>query len=462
MSVIKSSNVSWNNIKVDQYTDITTGYTYITLPGQTTKLADSSNADWTILDLNLLTRTYNNANISALTTEEVKSLFFRDGRFVFNKVRKDVINDVNNYSSQSKFELDTLGMFNNNVPGAVNPKDGRRVNDDGKKTEFNVFSRIVPTVSTFQTRTSGTPAVPSSFQGPNQVQLASTGNENTYKRSSSGGTMRYPSAQLDGYDYISFAAFKYSARAAGGSFTGGSSFDRLSGGALGTVQLPMQPNLEEATGVEWGGDRLNEIFARLAEGAYNGIGAIADLDPGAAVGSVTDALGKLGNQITNDAGTLPFLKAYFAGQAVGANVTARATGQVINPNLELLFTGPLLRTFNFNFTLTPRDEGEASTVKNIIKFFKENMAPQKSGNSLFLYTPNIFKLQYTYNGGGQHPFMNQFKPCALRNFSVNYTPAGTYNTYEGGSMTQYRMTMQFGELEPIYQDDQQSAGGTGF
>ena len=179
--------------------------------------------------------------------------------------------------------------------------------------------------------------------------------------------MRYPAAQLDGYDYISFAAFKYSARAAGGSLTGGSAFDRLSGGALGTVQLPMQPNLEEATGVEWGGDRLNEIFARLAEGAYNGIGAIADLDPGAAVGSVTDALGKLGNQITNDAGTLPFLKAYFAGQAVGANVTARATGQVINPNLELLFTGPLLRTFNFNFTLTPRDEGEADTVKNIIK-----------------------------------------------------------------------------------------------
>ena len=99
MSVIKSSNVSWNNIKVDQYTDITTGYTYITLPGQTTKLADSSNAEWTILDLNLLTRTYNNANISALTTEEVKSLFFRDGRFVFNKVREDVINDENNSTS---------------------------------------------------------------------------------------------------------------------------------------------------------------------------------------------------------------------------------------------------------------------------------------------------------------------------------------------------------------------------
>ena len=49
MSEIKSSNVSWNNIKVDQYVDTDTGYTYLTLPGQTTKLAESSDANWTIL-----------------------------------------------------------------------------------------------------------------------------------------------------------------------------------------------------------------------------------------------------------------------------------------------------------------------------------------------------------------------------------------------------------------------------
>ena len=320
MSVIKSSNVSWNNIKVDQYTDITTGYTYITLPGQTTKLADSSSADWTILDLNLLTRTYNNANISALTTEEVKSLFFRDGRFVFNRVRKDVINDVNNYSNTSEFELYTLGMFNNGIPGAVNPKDGRRVNDDGKKTEFNVFNSIIPTVSTFQTRTSGIPATPSSFQGPNDVQLASTGNENTYKRSSTGGFMRYPSAQLEGRDYISISAHLYSARGAGNQLTGGSIDNRL-GASQGTVQLPMQPSIQEANGVEWGGDRLNEIFARLAEG---GIGAMTAAAGEGGILSNMKAAGKeivaggmrAADQVIKDKTSIDFLKAYFAGEAI--------------------------------------------------------------------------------------------------------------------------------------------------
>ena len=49
-----------------------------------------------------------------------------------------------------------------------------------------------------------------------------------------------------------------------------------------------------------------------------------------------------------------FITAYFAGKAVGTNLTARA-GIVVNPNLEVLFTGPKLRTFQYNFKFTPRD-----------------------------------------------------------------------------------------------------------
>ena len=178
MSEIKTQNVSWNNIKVDQYTDISTGYTYITLPGQTGKLAESSGASWTINDINTLTRIYNAANLSTLTTDEVRALFFRSGRLVYNKVRTDTINDRILYSDVQTFELWMGGMFNNRIPGAVNPVDGRSVNDNGKSTSTNTFNTSVPKVSTFQTRTSGTPVVPSTFVDAN-VQLASTGNENT-------------------------------------------------------------------------------------------------------------------------------------------------------------------------------------------------------------------------------------------------------------------------------------------
>ena len=38
---------------------------------------------------------------------------------------------------------------------------------------------------------------------------------------------------------------------------------------------------------------------------------------------------------------------------------ARATGGIINPNMELLFNGVTLRTFRFSFKLTPRNDTES-------------------------------------------------------------------------------------------------------
>jgi hypothetical protein len=49
--------------------------------------------------------------------------------------------------------------------------------------------------------------------------------------------------------------------------------------------------------------------------------------------------------------------------------------------------------------------------------------------------------------------MNKIKYCALQNFSVDYTPLGSYTTYEDGTMVAYSLSMQFQELVPIYDKD---------
>ena len=124
------------------------------------------------------------------------------------------------------------------------------------------------------------------------------------------------------------------------------------------------------------------------------------------------------------------------------------------PNLELLFNSPTLRTFNFNFKLTP-SESEAKIIRKIIKSFKQNSLPQRSTSNLFLLTPNVFRLKYIQGGTDeQHPFMNEIKPCALTSFNVNYAPEGSYMTFRGlPSMTCYEMSMQFSEIQPIYADE---------
>ena len=278
-----------------------------------------------------------------------------------------------------------------------------------------------------------------------------------------GGTreiLRYPRQSLDsyGYDYIEITAYDY---VPSGLETGKSLKQGFKGSnrrftrRYETIQLPMQPQLSESTAVSWGGDTLNAVQAAGARAAQ---GAIEE----AGLGNFRNAFSELGDGLNDlvglakDPGTKAALSAYFAGQAVGANnLVARSTGQVINPNLELLFSGPNLRSFNFNFTLTPRDPEEAGIVRRMVRAMKRNMTPQRTTEALFLKSPRIFELEYIFGDTNrEHPFMNKFKPCACTAFTVNYTPDGSYMTYRGEpSMTSYQIAMSFGEIEPIYSDE---------
>ena len=285
-----------------------------------------------------------------------------------------------------------------------------------------------------------------------------------------GGTreiLRYPRQSLDsyGYDYIEITAYDYvpSGLETGKSLrTGFKGSNRRFTRRYETIQLPMQPQLSEATAVSWGQDSLNAVQAagaRAAQGAIESAG----------LGDFRNAFNELGDGLNDlvglakDPGTKAALSAYFAGQAVGANnLVARSTGQVINPNLELLFSGPTLRSFNFNFTLTPRDPEEAGIVRRMVRAMKRNMTPQRTTEALFLKTPRIFELEYIFGDTNrEHPFMNKFKPCACTAFTVNYTPDGSYMTYRGEpSMTSYQIAMSFGEIEPIYSDEYNDNGQT--
>jgi hypothetical protein len=148
------------------------------------------------------------------------------------------------------------------------------------------------------------------------------------------------------------------------------------------------------------------------------------------------------------------LAAVIAGMASGGQqLLTRTTGAIANPNMELLFGGPSLRTFSFQFLLAPRDKEEAMTVIQILRFFKQGMAPIRTKSRLFMKSPHTFKLSYRNSSGQPHKYLNKFKECALQSLGVDYAPNGQYSTYEDGVMTAYQMTMTYSELNPIYNDD---------
>ena len=276
-----------------------------------------------------------------------------------------------------------------------------------------------------------------------------------------GSILRYPKNDVSGdYDYLKVCAYEYKPRNFGEGGIGltgdyGEPEDRGLTKKKGshTVFLPMEPQgLAEGNSADWGDDRLNALTAALANVAGD---TIAGAEEGIAkatkefMSGTGDTFKKIKNEIGSDK-----IAAYFAGEAVGnKGVFKRATGQVMNPNLELLFNGPTLRQFAYNFRFTPREQDEAQEVRKIIKFFKKAMAPVKSDTEMFLKSPHVFKLKYYYKNGQQHPFLNKIKTCALTSFQVQYAPDGSYMTYDDGSMTSYTVSMNFGELNPIYAED---------
>lgn len=267
--------------------------------------------------------------------------------------------------------------------------------------------------------------------------------------------LKYPLNNDGGYDYLKISTHELNRS---GNLLEQKGFqlkspDELLSSAIGSILvLPMQPGISDSNSVDWGADQLNPLQLAGARAAYNTIGPLSGLDFEGAISALTQAakttIGQAFDSIDEN-----MIKAYFAGQAVGANIFTRATGKVINPNLELLFRGPQLRTFNYSYKFTPREEKESKVIKQIIRHFKKHMAARRNNVGLFLKTPYVFKLTYVYSQGGQHPFLNKIKPCALTNFNVDYTPDGSYATYTDGSMTSYTVSMQFSEIAPIYEDD---------
>jgi|LakMenEpi03Aug12_release.lakeMendotaPanAssembly.Ray.scaffolds.fasta_scaffold25436_9 hypothetical protein len=280
--------------------------------------------------------------------------------------------------------------------------------------------------------------------------------------------LRYPfKLNLDTQDCIQFKMFRYVGRSLGAiseetigntKISGPGATTRRGTEIVGTVTLPIQPSISDSNGVEWGGTPLNPIqayAASIARGAMDENGSVADL--------ASDIFGKVSQnlkELKNNKDLQNAFKLYLAQEAVGIQgLLSRTTGAILNPNLELLFNGPTLRNFNFTFRLSPRSAKEAENVKKIIRFFKQGMSVKTSNTTVFLKAPNIFQIKYI-SGSKDHPSLNRIKDCALLGCDVDYTPDGTYMTFNdsGKTMTSYQLTLRFGELEPIYEDDYFNSG----
>ena len=276
------------------------------------------------------------------------------------------------------------------------------------------------------------------------------------------GTWKYPSDLAANQDVIRFTMLKYEPRSFEASQSKGFSFaNRLdtTKRSIGNVTLPIPAGIRDQNIVDWNQKDLNPFEIAAAGIAKDGI----EKGMKGALGQMSKTFNKLqGGENNADAQAVASNLIAGAATGIGQQLLTRATGAIINPNMELLFSGPSLRPFNFTFKLSARNKTEADQIIGIIRFFKRGMAAQRSESELFLKSPHTFKLQYLLRGKEDHPYIGQIKECALKSFSVNYTPENNYATYESGLMVSYEITMDLQELEPVFNDEYENIPGIGY
>lgn len=261
-----------------------------------------------------------------------------------------------------------------------------------------------------------------------------------------------------------------------------------------TVTLPIPNNVSDSNATGWGEDKMNTLSmsaagnipkaatAALASSLAPVLGQLL-ASKGAAAGLAGSMIGDilqknpgliynlLEFQNINNPALGASIQEMILKRAGFTDVTAesilsRGYGVISNSNVELLFTGPSLRGFQFGYVMSPRSQREAEMCRKILRFFKQGMAPKKNkasstgygGPSFFLATPNVFKLEYkSYDSSGKDlkiKGLNRFKICALTNLQTSYSD-GQWAAYDEGQPARMQMNLVFKELEPVYESDYQ-------
>ena len=273
--------------------------------------------------------------------------------------------------------------------------------------------------------------------------------------------LRYPKHQdiTDTSDYVAFEFYEYAPPFQNGNNSSSKAYnasvsDEMLGDSKGSILLYMPEDIQSEYGANWGGAG----FGLLSKTLMSGIGSasVGNFDAGTAfnegmngiTGSVKRALVDKIVKKANEA----------MGTSVTTNqATGGTTGRIVNPNVEMMYESPEMRGFSLNFKMFSSTEEESNEIRKICNTFKKNMLPEFG--SAFIKVPNIVKVTFM-TGTSPNQFVSQYKPCAITNVSVNYTPDGAWATYRDGRPVATQLTLQFKELKMLFADDIEVGGAS--
>lgn len=239
------------------------------------------------------------------------------------------------------------------------------------------------------------------------------------------------------------------------------SYEDLSGGTLvGSVMLPLQQSLTFQDGVMYNEANLGiagvtATKALQGENPFAGVmGSNGQLSR-AASGIATQIVAKNAASI---AGAAVGSRGGFAGALLGAGALGgvgdgigaavkNAARVTTNPNQRTLFEKVNLREFTFTFKMVANNAKEAQEIKNIVKFFREEVYPlpieTSPGVSLGYEFPNMFEIDIK-NFRNEDP-APKIQRCYLQNVQTVYN-ATANSMHTDGNFVEVDVSLTFKEI----------------
>jgi hypothetical protein len=244
------------------------------------------------------------------------------------------------------------------------------------------------------------------------------------------------------------------------------------GQRVGSVKLPLQRDLRYSDLAQYETANLGLAGGAL-EGAMQGqnpfAGAMSDggqlLSTASALAA--SAIAKVAGEALGGAigssfgGAGAVVGAAVLGDTMGGLSPAvrSATRIASAPNQRTLFQQVGIRSFAFTFKMVANSHEEALEVRNIVKFFRQELYPEKiplgdSGVPLAYKFPNMFEIDIKNNYGENPAF--KIQRCYLRDVQTSFNSTGTGMHWDG-NFVEVDISLAFQEIVTL--DKEKIRGG---
>jgi hypothetical protein len=238
-----------------------------------------------------------------------------------------------------------------------------------------------------------------------------------------------------------------------------------SGTEVGRVTLPLPRDLRFSDVAQYQEANLGAIGG-AAEAFVGGGSPFEGITSSEGLGQAATSLAAqkiAGSSAEIVSGGVGFLAGGAAGGLVGASLLGgldeglvggikSATRIASQPNQRTLFNQVNLRSFAFTFKMIANSEAEALEIKNIVKFFRQELYPEQilAGNVPVAYRfPNVFEIDILNKNDDNPAF--KIQRCYLKdvNTSFNSTASGMYRD---GSFIEVDVSLAFSEITALHKD----------